>query len=113
MSAEDKSAHFGCYGDQFAKTPTIDKFAQGVILYSKAFTTAGVCEPCRSGIITGMYQTTMGTQHMRYTVTLPEEVRRFPKYLKNAGYYCKNKSKQDYQFKTPKDSWDMSSSKAH
>lgn len=113
LSAEDISAHFGCYGDQFAKTPTIDKLAEESILYNKAFTTAGVCAPCRSGIITGMYQTTMGTQHMRCTATLPEIVRPFPKYLREAGYYCTNKSKQDYQFKTPKGSWDASSGKAH
>ena len=100
LSAEDISAHFGCYGDQFAKTPTIDKLAQEGILYTKTFTTAGVCAPCRSGIITGMYQTTMGTQHMRCTATLPEEVRPFPKYLREAGYYCTNNSTQDYQFKT-------------
>ncbi|MCM2374760.1 sulfatase-like hydrolase/transferase [Aporhodopirellula aestuarii] len=113
LSAEDISAHFGCYGDRHARTPAIDKIAREGIVYTKVFTTAGVCAPCRSGIITGMYQTTLGTQHMRCTATLPDSVRPFPTYLRTAGYYCTNCSKEDYQFKTPAETWDVSSGKAH
>ena len=113
LSAEDISPHLGCYGDPHAITPNLDKLASEGVRYSHAFTTAGVCAPCRSGIITGMYQTTLGTQHMRCTATLPESIRPFPALLREAGYFCTNNSKQDYQFKTPKDTWDESSGKAH
>ena len=113
LSAEDISAHFGCYGDKNAITPIIDNLAKEGVRYSRTFTTAGVCAPCRSGIITGLYQTTLGSQHMRCTATLPDKIRPFSKYMRDAGYFCTNNSKQDYQFKTPKDSWDISSSKAH
>ena len=71
------------------------------------------CAPCRSGIITGMYQTTLGTHHMRCSANLPPQIRPFPAYLRELGYYTSNKSKQDYQFKTPKDVWDESGGKAH
>jgi uncharacterized sulfatase len=81
--------------------------------FTHAFTTAGVCAPCRSGIITGMYQTTLGTHHMRCTAALPSSIKPFPIYLREAGYYCTNCSKQDYQFTTPKGTWDESSGKAH
>jgi uncharacterized sulfatase len=37
----------------------------------------------------------------------------FPAYLREAGYFCTNNSKQDYQFRTPKDAWDVSSGRAH
>lgn len=113
LSAEDISAHFGCYGDKSAITPVVDNLAKEGVKYTRTFTTAGVCAPCRSGIITGMYQTTLGTQHMRCTATLPNDIRPFSKYMRDAGYFCTNNSKQDYQFKTPKDSWDNSSKKAH
>ena len=113
LSCEDISAHFGCYGDPQAITPTIDKLATQGVRYSHAFTTAGVCAPCRSAIITGMYQTTIGTHHMRCNATLPEFVKPFPVYLREAGYYCTNNSKTDYQFKMPKDTWDESSGRAH
>jgi N-sulfoglucosamine sulfohydrolase len=113
LSCEDISAHIGCYGDKQAITPHIDKLATEGVLYSHAFTTAGVCAPCRSGIITGLYQTTLGTHHMRCTATLPKFIRPFPTYLRKVGYYCTNNSKQDYQFKTSKGTWDDSNGKAH
>ena len=63
--AEDLSPHLGCYGDSLVHSPNIDKIAKEGIVFTKAFTCAGVCAPSRAGIITGMYSTTIGTQHMR------------------------------------------------
>ncbi|QDT33083.1 sulfatase-like hydrolase/transferase [Thalassoglobus polymorphus] len=113
ISAEDISAHFECYGDPHAITPNVDQLAKEGMRYTHAFTTAGVCAPCRSGIITGMYQTTLGTQHMRCVAKLPEMIQPFPTYLRQTGYYCSNNSKQDYQFKPPSGTWDASNRKAH
>ena len=113
LSAEDIGPHLGCYGDAKAITPNLDRLAQQGVLYTHAFTTAGVCAPCRSGIITGMYQTTIGTHHMRCNANLPEFLKPFPIYLREAGYYCTNNSKTDYQFTAPKQIWDASSSRAH
>lgn len=113
LSAEDINAHFGCYGDPHAITPNLDQLASEGMRYTHAFTTAGVCAPCRSGIITGLYQTSLGTQHMRGNAQLPDSIKPFPTYLRKAGYYCSNNSKEDYQFKTPKGSWDDSGSQAH
>lgn len=113
ISAEDINARFGCYGDPHAITPHLDELATEGMRYTRAFTTAGVCAPCRSGIITGMYQTTLGTQHMRSRAKLPDYIRPFPAYLRQNGYYCSNNRKQDYQFNTPEDAWDESSGEAH
>ena len=113
LSCEDICPHIGCFGDPHAITPNIDQLATEGVRYTNAFTTAGVCAPCRSGIITGLYQTSLGTHHMRCTAQLPDHIRPFPTYLREAGYYCTNNSKQDYQFKTPDGVWDESSGKAH
>jgi len=113
LSAEDISPHLGCYGDPHAITPNLDQLAKEGMRYTHAFTTAGVCAPCRSGIITGMYQTTIGTHHMRCNAKLPAHIKPFPIYLRQAGYYCTNNSKKDYQFREPKDTWDESGGKAH
>ena len=91
LSAEDISSHLGCYGDPHAITPRLDHLATEGVRYTHAFTTAGVCAPCRSGIITGMYQTTLGTQHMRCQAKLPDFIQPFPTYLRKAGYFCTNK----------------------
>ncbi|PAW63217.1 MAG: sulfatase [Verrucomicrobiia bacterium Tous-C2TDCM] len=115
LSAEDISAHLGCYGDPHAITPNLDALAAEGVRYTKAFTTAGVCAPCRSGIITGMYQNGIGTHHMRCDTLLPGWLKPFPLYLREAGYYCTNNAKTDYQFSKPDPSeiWDEVSSRAH
>ena len=113
LSAEDINAHFGCYGDPHAITPHLDQLAKEGVRFTNAYTAAGVCAPCRSTIITGMYQTTIGTMHMRSKATMPDSIKAFPIYLRKAGYYCTNNSKKDYQFKESKETWDASSGKAH
>ncbi len=113
LSAEDLSPDLGCYGDTYATTPNLDAFAQRAIRYDRAYSHAGVCAPSRSGLITGMYPTTIGTQHMRCSGIPPAGVKCFPEYLRAAGYYCTNNSKTDYQFEPPLSAWDENSKKAH
>ena len=113
LSCEDISPHIGCFGDAHAITPNLDRLAQSSVRYPNTFTTSGVCAPCRSAIISGVYQSTLGTHHMRCKARLPDYIKPFSTYLRNEGYYCTNNSKQDYQFKAPKDAWDESSKKAH
>lgn len=112
LSCEDISAHLHCYGYPNARTPNLDRLAEQGTRYTNAFVTAGVCAPCRSAIITSMYQTSLGTHHMRCRAQLPSHVKPFPTYVREAGYYCTNNSKEDYQFKTPKGVWDESGGKA-
>ncbi len=123
LSTEDMSASLGCYGDPNAITPNIDQLAAEGVRFTRAFTAAPVCAPNRASIITGLYQTTLGSMHMRSTgegkkatppPALPAEVRCFPEFLRRAGYYCTNNEKQDYNFgPTPPESWDESSATAH
>ncbi|MCK5470977.1 MAG: sulfatase-like hydrolase/transferase, partial [Cyclobacteriaceae bacterium] len=111
--SEDNSPFFGCYGDEFATTPTFDKLASEGVLYENAFANAPVCAPARSTIITGMYPPSMGTQNMRSRYPTPESIKFFPQYLREAGYYCTNNAKEDYNMIKPEGVWDESSRKAH
>lgn len=129
ITCEDISPYIGAYGDKVVKTPNIDRLAKEGVRYTSVYTTAGVCAPSRSAIITGMYQTSVGTQHMRtlsaggasakkdsliapYSVVIPDYVKCFPEYLRKAGYYCTNNKKQDYQFIAPVTVWDENSTMA-
>ncbi len=57
---------------------------------------------------------TLGANHMRSRANLPEHVKLFPQYLREAGYYCTNNSKTDYNLNwNQKLTWDDSSGKAH
>lgn len=122
---EDISPYLACYGDSTARTPSIDKLAREGVRYTNFFDVSGVCAPSRSCIITGMYPTSIGTDHMRTTtvvsdfgipnhsVVLPPDVKMFTEHLRRTGYYCTNNDKQDYQFKAPRAGWDESSKTAH
>jgi uncharacterized sulfatase len=114
ISCEDISPQLGCYGDSTATTPNLDKFAAESTLFTHAFSCHGVCAPSRTGIITGMYPISLGANHMRSKAVLPDHVKLFPQYLKEAGYYCTNNSKTDYNLVwNQKAVWNESSGKAH
>ena len=129
ISTEDLSPHLGCYGDKVARTPNIDRLASQGIRYTNVFTTAAISAPCRAGIITGMYQTSIGCMHMRttsyrrgvdnpleFTAVPPHYVKAFTEYMRTAGYYCTNNNKTDYQFAkdpVPASIWDECSRTAH
>ena len=112
LVSEDNGPFLGCYGDPNAVTPNLDRFAEQGILYENAFANAPVCAPARSTIITGMYACSMGTHNMRSKYPIPENIKFFSQYLRQAGYYCTNKSKEDYNTIKPDGAWDESSKKA-
>jgi len=113
LTCEDTSPDLGCYGDSYAATPNLDRLAGQGARYNLAFSHAPVCAPSRSGLILGMYPTTVGSHHMRSNVPPKAEWRTYSAYLRDAGYYCTNNSKTDYNFPVPKDAWDENSPKAH
>ncbi len=114
ISCEDISSHLGCYGDPLATTPNLDHLAAQGTMYTHAFTCHGVCAPSRTGIITGMYPISLGANHMRSKVQLPEQIRLFPALLREAGYYCSNNSKTDYNLVwNQQEVWDETSGQAH
>jgi arylsulfatase A-like enzyme len=113
LSYEDAGPQLGCYGDPHAVTPVVDRLASQGVRYTRAHTVAGVCAPSRSGIITGMYPSTLGSGYMRCNAPLPDFVRCFTEYLREAGYYCTNNAKTDYNFAHPASAWDESSRTAH
>ena len=113
ITCEDTGPHLGCYGDELAVTPNLDRLATESVRYTRAFAYTGVCAPSRSCLITGVYPTRLGSMHMRSRTTLPDFIRCFPAYLRDAGYYCTNNVKEDYNFAKPKGTWDDSSRRAH
>jgi arylsulfatase A-like enzyme len=117
ITCEDTSPNLGCYGDPDAKTPNLDAFAQKAVRYTRAFATAPVCAPARSALITGVYASSLGTENLRSAFPIPKDIKGFPAYLREAGYYCCNNVKTDYNIKDEaafiREAWDESSARAH
>src|SRR5262245_16517441 len=102
---DDMSANFSCYGEKTIQTPNVDRLAREGTRFSRAFVTAPVCSPCRSALITGMYQTSIGAHHHRSgrgaeKIYLPDGVAPVPVLFQQAGYYTCIGSPQT-QFKKP------------
>ena len=132
LVCEDQSLFFSMYGDSSANTPNINQLAKDGIVYQNCYTPSPVCAPSRSSLITGMYPTTLGTQHMRaykksavknainshnslpyYSAKPKKLIRFFTEELRANGYYCSNNSKEDYNMLTSPLAWDESSQSAH
>ena len=113
LSTEDIGPHVGCYGDEVANTPNLDAFAKRGLVFKYAWSNYPVCAPARTTIITGMYATALGAGNMRCSAVKPDGLKLLPELMREAGYYCTNASKQDYNLVDVDDVWDESSGKAH
>jgi uncharacterized sulfatase len=113
VTSEDNGPALGCYGDAFADTPNIDSIAARGMIYERAWSAAPVCAPARTTIISGVYPPSMGAEHMRSQVNMPAFMKMYPQFLREAGYYCTNNSKEDYNLTKPGKVWDDSSNKGH
>lgn len=113
ITSEDNGPHLGCYGFEQARTPNLDALAARGMRFENAWSNAPVCAPARTTIITGMYATSLGAQHMRSRVALPPGYELFPQLLRGAGYYCSNRSKTDYNLTGLGQVWDQSNKRAH
>ena len=115
ITSEDNDKYWlGCYGNPQAQTPHLDALAERSTRFEHFFSNAPVCAVARSTIITGVYAPSQGTQHMRSRHAIPSENRTYVSYLREAGYYCTNASKTDYNFLgNDRSYWDECGKAAH
>jgi arylsulfatase A-like enzyme len=113
ITSEDHGIEMGCYGDPNASTPNVDGLASRGMIFNKAWSNAPVCAPARTTIISGMYPSSTGSEHMRSMLPMPAGKKMYPEFLREAGYYCTNNTKEDYNLRKPEGLWDESSQKAH
>ena len=59
-------------------TPNLDALGARGMIYRTAWSTAPVCAPARTTIISGMYPPSTGSQHMRSSTRLPQPMKMFP-----------------------------------
>lgn len=116
IMSEDNSKHYlKLFDADGAPTPNIEALAAHGLIFDRAFSNAPVCSVARTTLITSCYGPRIGTQfHRRSTpAAMPEGLKMFPAYLRDAGYHTTNNSKKDYNATESNDVWDASSGKAH
>src|SRR5690606_183874 len=115
ITSEDNSKHYlSLFDEHGAPTPHIAELARGGLLFTQAFANAPVCSVSRSTLITGAYGPRIGSQYHRKIrqVPMPENLKMFPEYLREAGYYTTNNHKEDYNLDKSPEVWDESSKTA-
>jgi N-sulfoglucosamine sulfohydrolase len=112
LTTEDMSPALGAFGDAYARTPNLDRLARDGIRYTAAYVSAPICSPSRSALITGVYASSLGTQHLRSSIRIPASIRTLPEYLREWAYFTSNNAKTDYNF-DPSGRWDESGDTAH
>lgn len=116
LLSEDNSKHYlKLFDDHGIETPEIKKLADHGLIFTHAFSNSPVCSVARSALITGCYGPRIGTNFHRASklVPMPNGVKMFPAYLREAGYYTTNNQKEDYNAIKSDEVWDESSGKAH
>ncbi len=111
LLSEDDSKHFlKLFDDDGAPLPSVEAMAKDGVVFPNAFCVAPVCSAARSMLITGCYGSRIFTHFHRAhkRVPMPEGLRMFPAYLREAGYYTSNQRKKDYNCFEGPGVWDSS-----
>ena len=115
ITSEDNSKHYMKLFDEHGiETPQLEKLADQGVVFNRAFSNAAVCSAARSTLISGCYGPRAGSHYHRKLkeVPMPDGLKMFPYYLRQAGYYTSNNAKEDYNIIKTEDVWDDSSNKA-
>ena len=115
---EDMSQDLGCYGNKAVRTPVLDGLAKKGMRFDNTFVTGPACSPSRTAMATGVYQTSLGAYHMRYSAKLkpmlPKGIRVLPQMMRDLGYNTGNirniagggTGKDDWLFEFDGKGWD-------
>ena len=102
LVSEDNSIHYlKHYGAKFGSMPNVEKMAAEGVTFNHAFSNAPVCSVARSTLATGILAPRGGFQYHRKAelANLPKGVLPWSAILRDAGYFCANNRKLDYNFK--------------
>ncbi|MEZ6122293.1 MAG: sulfatase-like hydrolase/transferase [Planctomycetaceae bacterium] len=87
ICVDDLKPVLGCYGDNTAKTPGIDRLAARGVLFEAAYCNQAVCSPSRNSLMTGLRPQTLGIYdlptHFRHGA--PDAVT-FAEHFRSHGY---------------------------
>ncbi|MBN2128157.1 MAG: sulfatase [Sedimentisphaerales bacterium] len=93
LLAEDMGHQLGCYGDEHARTPNLDRLASQGVRFHNAYVTTASCSPSRASILTGLYPQQHGQiglsvsySERRKLVSMKPGITTLPQLLTRSGY---------------------------
>jgi iduronate 2-sulfatase len=94
ICVDDLKPLLGCYGDELARTPNIDRLAARGMRFDAAYCNQAVCSPSRNALLTGLRPTTLGIYDLptNFRKAAPDAVT-LPQYFKQHGYHTEGMGK--------------------
>ena len=91
IAIDDLRPALGCYGDQTAITPNIDRLAKRGTLFNRAYCQQAVCCPSRLSLLTGLRPDTIKVWDLNthFREAMPKTVT-LPQHFKNHGYHTRS-----------------------
>ena len=91
IAVDDLRCNLGCYGDEFAITPNIDRLARRGTLFRRAYCQQAVCSPSRASLMTGRRPDSIGICDMQtHFRDVNSDILTLPEHFKNQGYHTQS-----------------------
>ena len=86
IAIDDCKPVFGCYGDEFAQTPNIDKLAERGTVFLNNHCQWAVCGPSRASLMTSLMPETTGVMGFKQMRAILPDVVTLPQHFRDNGY---------------------------
>src|SRR5687767_60584 len=101
LISDDLNNFLGCYGDERARTPNLDRLAQRGVRFESAYCTFPLCGPSRNSMLTGLYPNSTGivANGQIFRQTIPSQ-QSLSQAFRLAGYFAARVGKL-YHYNVP------------
>ena len=88
IPVDDLRPEFGAYGNDFVKTPNMDRIARQGVTFMRTYCQQAVCNPSRASLLTGLRPdaTRVWDLQTEFRKTIPNAIT-LPQYFKENGYH--------------------------
>lgn len=91
IAIDDLRGTVGCFGDEIAVTPNMDKLAREGTIFLNAYCQQAVCNPSRASVITGRRPDTLKVWDLKtHFRTHQSDIVTLPQYFRRYGYYTQS-----------------------